>query len=306
MNIIRLVRFPNLLIVAITQYLIYDLVFFDRYQQFSIHPSLDTWQLCLLVLSTLCIAAGGYIINDVLDYEIDLINKPDRLIIGRIIPIRTAKQLYYWSIALGFAISFYLALVTDNLPLLVLYPIAVALLYFYSRYFKKSFLTGNLIVAFFCAFVAGIVWVAERDGFTELTIASSETAAYLRTILLFYLLFAFISTLFREIIKDIEDIEGDRIGACTTLPIVLGLRRSKIICAAIALVLILLLFSLIRVLWVNTYYLAILFAILFIFSPIIYALFKLYAAENSKDFGHISQIAKLIMLTGLIMLFLIA
>ena len=306
MHFLRLIRFPNLIIVALTQCLIYYLVFINNYQAFALDTALNTIQFFLLVISTLCIAAGGYIINDILDYDIDVINKPDQLIVGKQISIKAAKRLYLWSILLGFIISVYLAVVTQNLPLLFLYPTAVLLLYLYSKYFKKSFLVGNLIVSFFCAFVAGIVWVAERNSFLELQNITSIEAIYLTMILIFYLLFAFISTLFREIIKDIEDIEGDRIGNCHTLPIVLGIPKAKIISTLAAISLIAVLAYLLHQLWLTSNYIAIIFSFLAIFFPIFYALYKLYYAEHSKDFHYISQIAKLIMLMGLILLFLIA
>ncbi|MEM9889023.1 MAG: geranylgeranylglycerol-phosphate geranylgeranyltransferase [Bacteroidota bacterium] len=306
MNFFRLIRFPNLLIVTLTQYSIYYLVFLKNYQAYEIAASLNFFQFFLLVLSTLCIAAGGYVINDILDYEIDVVNKPDKMIVGRSITVKKAKQYYWWSILIGFALSLYLALRTQNLPLLSLYPTAVFLLYAYSKYFKKSFLIGNLIVSFFCAFVAGIVWVAERNSFSALQKDAKSIADYLEMILVFYLLFAFISTLFREIIKDIEDMEGDRSANCRTLPIVVGEKGAKVVSAAAAILLLILLGYLLQQLSLYKNMIIITFAILLIIIPLLYALFRLYSAKFKKDFHHISQMAKFIMLAGLILLFLIA
>jgi len=225
LSFLRLIRFPNLLIVILTQYLLEYLVLRPAIQDSSNSPLLDHFHFALLVFSTVIIAAGGYIINDIYDYKIDLINKPDQLIINKKISSKNA-WIIYWSISIfGFLISLYLAFYVKNLPLVLIYPIAILLLFLYSKSLKKSVLVGNLIVALFCAFVPGIVLFAER----ETLMPSSEYKEYCLTSELisnpaiqsffFYILFAFISTLYREVIKDIEDVEGDKKNGCKTLPV---------------------------------------------------------------------------------------
>jgi len=280
-------------------------VFLPAFRASEVAASLNEIELAILVFSTLCIAASGYIINDILDYEIDKINKPDSMIVGKHISIQQAHFFYWASVLVGFIISIYLAIKTNNLPLLSLYPIAVFLLYLYSKYLKKSLLAGNIIVALFCAFVAGIVWVAEQNSIIDLANKEASKANYLIFILTIYLLFAFLSTMFREIIKDIEDMEGDQLGNCKTLPILYGIQTAKIVASGFGVALLLLLFYLSQQLWSAANYMALVFVLLAIILPLFYALFKLVKAQQTQDFHHLSQVAKIIMLSGLILLFLI-
>lgn len=303
---LQLIRFPNLLIVALTQALIYFIVFLPNFSVERITPDLDFLNLGLLIFSTICIAAGGYIINDILDLEIDQINKPEKTIIGNNVSIKAANQLYWGSIFLGFLISLYLAIKTNNLPLLSLYPTAVFLLFLYSKYFKKSVLVGNIIVSLFCAFVAGIIWVAERNSFIEFQAKNSEEANYLQFVLLIYLGFAFLATMFREIVKDLEDQEGDKVGNCKTLPIVAGVKLTKSVAFFFGILLFSMLIYLCQVLLQMANCWAVGFVVLAVFLPLFYSFYLLWKAKGSSDFHRISQFAKGIMLMGLILLFLIA
>ncbi len=306
MSYLKLIRIPNLIIVAITQFLIQYLVLVPSFQAANKVPALDLFHFSLLVFSTVLIAAGGYVINDIIDYEIDAINKPERLIINRKISMRAA-HIYYWLlVALGFFISLYLAIYIDNLPLLSLYPMAVGLLFCYSKYFKQRVLIGNVVVSIFCAFVAGIVWFAERNTYATLWETTPEIASYLQFILGFYLLFAFLSTMFREIVKDMEDIEGDRLYQCRTLPIVYGFRSSKIIAAGFGLLLLFFLFFTAWRIFDYELYWGLAFLVVAIAIPLISALFLLNKASTAPDFKQLSTLTKVIMLSGLLLLFLIA
>lgn len=303
---VHILRPANLIIVAVTQFLIQHLVLVPAFEQANLSPALDLVHFGLLALSTVLIAASGYVINDIIDYEIDKVNKPEKLFINRLIPMQTAK-IYYWSlVAIGFFISLYLAIYIENLPLLSLYPAAVLLLFCYSKYFKQRVLIGNIVVSIFCAFVAGIVWFAERHTYAELWENDPNAAQYLQFILAFYLIFAFLSTMFREIVKDVEDTEGDRLYECRTLPIVYGVQVSKVVAAIFGLLLVAFLGLTIQQLLHYGNKIGLLFLIVAILAPLLFALFRLAKATNSKDFARLSSLTKLIMLAGLLLLFLIA
>ncbi len=296
---LQLIRFPNLIIVALTQYLMRYCIIEPALKIDNVTASLDIFHFFLLVLSTVLIAAGGYVINDIADYEIDKVNKPDKLIIDKYISISRAQWLYHGINLLGFFISLYLAFYVQNIQLVFIYPIAVVLLWLYSYYLKKMLLTGNVVVALFCAFVAVIVLFAERFILYHL----SETQTF--TVLLLFLgyaVFAYLSTMFREIIKDIEDIQGDHSFDCATLPIVLGVRWAKIIAAVFAISL--LLFLAYASVWLfKVYaYIDLGYIIIGIILPIVYALFLLYNAKDKTDFHRLSQLAKYIMLSGILYL----
>lgn len=302
---LRLIRFPNLIIVALTQFLLQYLILVPAFRAAGVEPALDVLHFSMLVLSTLIIAAGGYIINDIVDYDIDVINKPERVIINRQLSMRQAYGLYYGLSLLGFFISLYLAFYVQNLPLVLIYPAAVLLLWSYSTYFKQRVLIGNVIVSIFCAFVAGIVWFAERHTFAELQQQDVPLAWHVQLVLSFYLSFAFLSTMFREIIKDMEDVKGDDTLHCRTLPIVFGIRRAKWVAAFFGFVLLLGLFYLSALLWTYSQLFQLAFMTLGIIAPLVTALYLLKTATTSSEFKWLSTLSKFIMLTGLILLFLL-
>lgn len=302
MNFLRLIRFPNLIIVALTQYLLQYLVIVDGLNSIHLKPLLPSFQFFLLSLSTVLIAAGGYIINDIEDIEIDKINKPiHKQIVGRIYPLSMAWYMYILSIAIGFLISLYLAFYIHDFIQLLIYPAAVLLLWAYSKWFKRMALVGNLVVSFFCAFVAWVVFYAQS--LYQPSVEDTKTGYFFFTIssifiFVIYAVFAFISTLFREIIKDIEDAEGDKLENCHTLPILIGTEKSKWLAFVVGLLF--LAFTIYISFEANLTNYQIILLNLSISLPLIYALFLLLKAKEKQDFSYLSKLAKFIMLSGLV------
>lgn len=303
---IGILRLPNLLIVALTQYLLQYLVLLPQLQIAGLPASLDHWHFFLFVVTTLLITAAGYIINDILDYKMDLVNKPEKVFINANFTRQKAIMLYCLVVLVGFCIAWYLAAHVKNPKLVLIYPTAVLLLWLYSHSLKKMPLLGNIVVALFCAGVAGIVLFAEREAYQLLF--EQQAAMALRISLLFggYVVFAFYSTLLREIIKDMEDVEGDRTQGLRTMPIAFGFKFSKGAAAFFAslLVLMLLLFSI----WLfnEKKWMAMVFAWGAVILPLIYIIFLLQKAEQKKDFSRLSFLSKLVMASGLLLLILIS
>ena len=313
MNFLRLIRFSNLIIVVLTQYLLQYYILLPELKKVNLSPLLPDFEFFLLVFSTILIAAGGYIINDIEDVDIDKLNKPEKKqIVGRIYPLSISWKMYLFSIILGFIISIYLAFFIHNLVQLLIYPAAVGMLYAYSKWWKRQPLIGNLVISFFCAFVAWIVFYAEKINFISeklqyviarneaipLNTVQQEGYDFLKMTFGGYAIFAFISTLFREIVKDIEDVQGDKAGNCRTLPVVLGVEKSKKLAFVVGLIFLslALIFSFIlRGDWIK-----ILILNLTISIPIIYVLFLLIKSEKKEDFSFLSKLAKFIMLSGLV------
>ena len=305
MQFFRLVRWPNLLIVAVTQYLLQYLVLVPALEKAGLSPILGSLHFFLLVLDTVIIASGGYIVNDILDYETDLVNKLDKVFINNIISKKAAVVLYLALCLTGLLIAWYLANFVGEKMLALIYPAAVGLLWLYSRFFKKMPLTGNVVVAVFCAFVAGVVLFAERDAFA--IISTSQPALASKISLLFggYLLFAFLSTMLREIVKDMEDMEGDRAQSYRSLPIAFGMKTARRWGMAFAM---LLLFSLLffsKWLFQNEQWAGLAFNWIAILLPLLYTLVLLKNATEKSEFSRLSKLTKFIMLTGLILLLLI-
>lgn len=168
----------------------------------------------LLAISTTCIAAGGYIINDIYDQHIDSINKPQKQVIGKLISQKKAWQIYMFFSAMSLIISALL-----GVKLLIIHTITGILLYLYAAYFKKIALLGNIIVAILSA-VSAILPITINT-FQIISFATIPTS------IIFLFIYSLLISFIREMIKDVQDIEGDKIGGCSTFPIIFGLINSK-------------------------------------------------------------------------------
>ncbi|MFD1142231.1 geranylgeranylglycerol-phosphate geranylgeranyltransferase [Larkinella insperata] len=271
LGFLRLIRVQNLLIIVATQYFARLTLIGPRGDWPSL--LLDT-KLFLLSLSTVCIAAAGYIINDYFDIKIDIVNKPDRVIIGRYLKRQIAMGAHQALNFLGVVIGFYL-----SKWIFVVNVLSVTLLWFYSSTFKRQPFIGNFIVAFLTALALIVLAVYYRQQVD---------------LLLIYALFSFVITLVREIIKDMEDVKGDARFGCRTLPIIWGLRPTKQVLYAIIATFIVSLFTIAY--FLQNQQLFWMFVILLI--PIAWLVYRLVRADTKRDFSYLSSLCKLIMLIG--------
>lgn len=302
MHFLKLIRPANLLIVAIIQSLLQYKILVPALSQVDKSPLLDVGHFVLFVLSTLLIAASGYVINDLFDIHTDSVNKSEKQIIGKHISERSGWIFYWILIALGFLISLKIALHIDELPLLLIYPAACFLLYLYSKSWKSQGLIGNIVVAVFSAFVTGILLFAERKTIMDLEDSYPEMYSFVIGIFVAYMVFSFLTSLFRELIKDIEDIEGDTSAGHNTLPISIGKDRAVVVALFYAAMTFLSVVCWIYLqydekgLWMTIY---LFFAIAI---PLLFIMVKTTKANSSSDFHQISTYTKLIMLAGIIYL----
>ena len=256
-HFIRLSRPINLVIIAATmyaiQYLVIDQMLINLNDagvlQKQVHLQISDLDFLLLTLSTMMIAAGGYIINDYFDVKADRINKPEKVIIDKHIKRRVGMMAHVTLNLLAVAIGGYLSIKYSNIWVLVIHLISTSLLWFYSLYLKRKFLVGNIIIAFLAWLTPVLVGLMELELLSDIIsqdttfkealrfefLGSIEVKSYGGFIALIWLIvmlfasFAFLANLIREIIKDLADIVGDlRIG-CRTLPIVMGIRKTKIL-----------------------------------------------------------------------------
>ncbi|NRB52239.1 MAG: geranylgeranylglycerol-phosphate geranylgeranyltransferase [Saprospiraceae bacterium] len=304
MPLLNLIRWPNLVIVALTQVLIYNWVLLPSFVQYNIQRSLDQNHFFLLCIVTILLSAGGYIINDIYDRDIDKIDKPERVIIGKEMDLSTAYWLYFVIHLIGFLLSLYLAFVVEKPGYVGLFPLASTGLYVYSRWLKRMPLWGNLLVALYCSGVAGIIWFAERVAFAELAIAE-RTYQKIGAILITYLVFAFLTTLFRELIKDMEDIEGDSRGGFRTAPIVWGMNRCRQVVSVIGVIILLFLLASGWFFWQKLESPTSGVVLIVMSLPMCLLLYKLVQAREKRQFHQLSQWSKLLMLSGILILFLL-
>ena len=307
---LKLIRIQNLFIIAFTQYMVRWCLIYPILQSQSHYYTLvlTNFQFFLLVLSTVMIAAGGYIINDYFDIKIDKVNKPEHIVIGKGVKRRVAMGAHTVISILGVAIGLYVSFSIGFWKLVFIHFIWATGLWFYSTTFKRKFLIGNLFIAFFIALVPLVVGIYELILCYKVYFQIDETIN-LNVIWKWVLgvtFFAFITTLLREILKDIEDYEGDKEYGCNTMPIVIGVPASKVVVVMITLATMVCLAYLqylqtsIKDL-VGFYYFA--FALQLPFALLI---FMTVAAKTKKAFHNAGNLAKLIMLSGVCYLLVFA
>lgn len=305
MAFLKLIRWPNLLIVLITQCLIYFRLFLPIFGLNKIPTQLTQNQFIVFSIITLLITSCGYVINDIIDQKSDSVNKPQKRIVGTHVSVQVASWLYITLAILGFFLALYLAFATDNLEWIFLYPLATLFLILYSTHLKQRPLIGNLIVALLCSGVTGVVWIAELESIQALGDKLPLLAGKLRTVLIWYMTFAFLATLFREIIKDLQDIEGDRAANCKTIPIVYGAATGKLLALIVGgLLLLLLLVQFFA--FTNVFERSVLmYSLLALFIPLAVSFQRIIVADKAKDYWWISQLIKLILVNGVLLLLFI-
>jgi 4-hydroxybenzoate polyprenyltransferase len=275
----KLIRYPNLAIIILTQLLTYYFI-----TDWQLLLSGYSSGIVLLVLGTVLIAAAGYMINDLFDVDIDRINKPEKVQVNTIF----SKNFVIITYSLFNLIALLCGLLIGK-QIFFIFILTIMLLILYSAYFKRLYLVGNLVVSIMLALTVYVIWIYFPVGNFEM--------------LLFYMAFAFISSLIREIVKDMEDIDGDQVMDCLTLPVVLGVKAAK----NISLYLIVFLICIIESALIyfhfgtdlNTLF-GTIFLNIFVVLPLIRICFKLNNAGNQKDFHNISSYLKLIMIAGIL------
>lgn len=292
MNYLNLIRYQNLFFIALVQVFIK----YGLFQAFRVETALNHFGFALLVIATLCIAAAGNIINDIYDVEIDKINKPNKVLIGKKISERNANRLFIILNITGVAIGFYLANSIGKPSFAALFIVFSALLYLYASYLKGMLLIGNLLISALVAM--SLIIVALFDLFPAITSQNQAIQSAVFKIVLHYALFAFFINFIREIVKDLQDINGDKKGGMNTLPIALGRKRT------IKIVFILGIFMVLGVVFYMYEYLyneqtLLLYFLFAIVAPLLYFCIKAWDAETQKNFSFLSKLLKITMFLGI-------
>lgn len=302
----KLIRIENLIMIALTQFLLRYFVLRKILFLNNIPLELNNMLFNLVVISTVLVAAAGYIINDYFDVKTDMINHPETVVLDKTIKRRWAIILHISFTILGIVLGIYAALKTGYLRLAIFHFVAATLLWFYSTHFKKQLLVGNIVVSFLSASVAFMPFMFEIGVMQHVypNFNDNHWAVILSgfKITFIFALFAFITSLAREIIKDMEDYKGDKETGGKTMPISWGIPSSKltsffllIIAAILLMVVVYNSFKANRVIVsVNNIY--ILLALIF---PLVFLSIQTLMAQTSKQFKRASLMLKFVMLMGL-------
>lgn len=300
---LQLIRFVNLLIIALALSLFYYLIIVPLHinQLFTTLVPLSDVEFGLFVLSVMLIAASGNIINDINDYALDKEYKPWRPLPSAKFTIDQATYLHVLLTVSGILLGFYLGWKNNMFKVGFIYIIASLLLYIYSSYLKKVPLAGNVLVAALSAFVFVLLMLFEIN---FLRTIQFENATFTYQVLLFqlkfYALFAFAVSLAREIVKTLEDYEGDAAFGINTIAVQFGPMVARITAMVVLLGIVagLLWFS--SMLVESKAYRQVAYVQVAIVVPVVACIFLLFKANSVKQYNRISLLIKLVMLTGIL------
>ncbi len=294
-TIYTMLRVPNLLIIALTFLLIRYFVFIPVYGAYSFTLGMGSLQYLLMITATILIAAAGYISNDYFDVTADKINKPGKLYIESKITASTALST---AILFGFSASvlgIWLAVLMQNLLPAFLLLIALAVVWWYAISLKKSLLWGNIAVAGMSAGTIAMAWIVEN----QCSRVPGEAFRIITAIITAISIFAFLLSMMREIVKDMEDMEGDRLINCRSLPIVKGIPFTRTTLQVFTVItLLLLIFSQIYLAQFSRL-IAVIWLLICVEIPLLYFLKLLTSASLKADYHKLSTLLKWIMIGGI-------
>ncbi len=294
LTFIKAIRPLNLLFVLALQLISYFsfIVPFKEHVHLLLYPK----YIVPFSLVTVLITLGGYLINDYIDFESDISNKKTHKLQNRLHYLYS----YLFVTIIGGVLASWIAWSLDHLQWVGLYFAAIVLLVVYSTHFKKWPLIGNLIVAFFGVGSIAIFLFAEQNVLNTTALPDLYKTKQLWSLIYIFMGFIFLSSMVREIVKDLEDIAGDKYANYNTLPIVTSIKTSKVV----AIIFMALLFITLSYWYLSSrsdqHFLVRLSLVIFVIAPIFNIVRRLIKAQNKIEFNTISKDLKLHMLLGLI------
>jgi len=306
-SFLNLFRWPNLIIIALSMSMILFFVVSPLLGISALSDGLNTIQFILLVISTILISIGGYIVNDIFDVNADSINKPGKNLITSTISEKTAYTLYWITTVSGVLLGTLLSYLINQINFGLIFLFSAGLLWYYSQKYQCQPLLGNIVISALSAISFGIVWLFEfyaLSGNAEVFTNVQSSFPFVTRIITIYMGFAFMVSLLREIIKDMEDYKGDNRFGCTTMPVKFGISTSKVVALVFTFI------SLAAAIIVQYFFYNIGFLILFgyffiIDILIVIIIVNIFRAATKTDYTKLSTFIKLLMLAGILSMVLI-
>ncbi len=293
---LRLIRWKNLLIIFLTQLLAWWCVILPESPEI-----LNTVNFLFLTVSTMLIAAAGYIINDYFDIKIDSINKPDRIVLEKAIPMRQAILSHSILNIIALMLAGYVAAQAHHYEWLLVQVSCTLLLWFYSTDFKRQYITGNIAIALLTSFTIITLFIYEPALQLEaqMPLLTGSHSSLPVWVLAVYAYFAFLLTWMREIVKDMEDFKGDVAEGCVTMPIKRGLEFSTRFTLVLSLLAIIPLLVASFTLFKHNYTLLASYLVVLLILPLILWSVFLGKGFTEQHYGKASRGLKIIMLLGI-------
>jgi 4-hydroxybenzoate polyprenyltransferase len=297
-TIVNMLRLPNLLIIAFTLLLIRYFLFIPVYASAGIIPAITDLQYRLMIVATMMIAAAGYISNDYFDVIADRVNKPGKQYIGTRISQSAALAYAFILSICSIAIATWLAVSMRSLIPLLILALALAVAWWYAIRLKKSLLWGNIAVSCMSAGTIVMVWLIEHTGSN----LPGQAGNGISRIVIAISIFAFLLSLLREIVKDMEDVEGDRLLGCRSLPITIGITSTrKMLYALSAVTAGLLIYTQVELIH-SSQVIAAAWLMMAVEIPLLYFVIALGKSNTRNQFHKLSTLLKWIMLGGILTL----
>ncbi len=306
--IIKMLRIVNLLIIALTMVLLRFYVIAPLLRIEGVSLVFGGLNFAILVFIMVLIAASGYLINDYFDVESDRINRPSKPLVGRDISKGMLFLLYYILNGVAIILGFYLAFQVNTLQLGLIFPILIIMLWYYSAKYQRTILWGNIVVSIITGFTVFVVWLfgffALRSK-PELFFDAYDSIGSINYFVWGFTYFAFITTLLREVLKDMQDMEGDRRTGSNTLPVAIGINKSKWVVYTLLIISIATLGYGQYLLYQQGFSWACWYFLITVQLLQVFIFVKLISAQKSSDFAFLANIMKVVMLAGVISMQLI-
>jgi len=294
-TIFIMLRVPNLLIIALTFLLLRYLIFIPVYNSYSIISEMASMYYMLMITVTILIAVAGYISNDYFDVVTDSVNKPHKQYIGLQITARSALAAAFLSSLLASVLGIWLSVLMRSWLPGILFLLALTVAWWYALQLKKSFIWGNIAVAGMSAGTIAMAWLVENQA----SQVADKPFRIITGIVTAISIFAFLLSLLREIVKDMEDMEGDRLIHCKSIPIVKGIPFTKTLLLILAVITFILLIIAQIYLVQFSRFIAVGWLLIFVEFPLMYFIKSLKSAKIKADYHKLSTLLKWIMLGGL-------
>jgi 4-hydroxybenzoate polyprenyltransferase len=288
-SLFSVVRGYNVAVIVIAQYL--SAIFILAPANLSALDIILDFRVFILVLASALSIASGYIINNFYDSKKDLINRPNKSMLDRLVSQKTKLYVY-------FTLNFFVALISIFLSwrVLLFFSAYIFLIWFYSHKLKKYAIIGNITAAFLAVlpFFAILIYLFKKDHFRHFEMQQAE-------IIYAHASFLFLLILIREKIKDLENIKGDLASDYHTIPVIYGENASKAIITALTVLTVIPVYLLIDIYDVgqmDIYFYACLIVLVFF-------LIKLWPSQTRAEFLTLHNVLKFLIVAGVFCIVLI-